>query len=179
MAEVLVHSKTMSKTQSKTQLAPGKTQSAPGKTQSASGKMPSVASIEATATKATERLRRHIEILEKYYARYERKIKRNERAIKKPYVFETPGFEGITIPEDLSKLWMRDIIGLNARDNVRRTLPSHKARLEQLAADIEKLKAGRPTDEISPMARATIYKKWNLGAPSIKELLLQGCGLWY
>jgi hypothetical protein len=173
----------MPKTQSKTQSASGKTQSASGKmqskTQSASGKTPSVASIEAAATKAAERQGRHIETLEKYYGRYERKIKRNERAIKKPYILETPGFEGIAIPEDLSKLWMRDIILLNARDNVRRTLPLHKARLEQLAMDIEKLKAGRPTDEISPMARATIYKKWSLGAAGVRELLLQGCGLWY
>jgi hypothetical protein len=134
---------------------------------------------EVKEVKEAIQRQKNIETLEKYYAKYERKIKRNERAIKKPYVFETPGYEGTAIPEDLSKLWMRDIIGLNARDNVRRTLPSHRARLEQLATDIEKLKAGRSTDEISPMARATIYKKWNLGAPSVKELLLQGCGLWY
>jgi hypothetical protein len=172
MAEVSdpsLHSDRMSKphaTVAKSQMTPSRSQAASDK-------------LQADAAKAAEQRRRRIETLEKYYAKYERKIKRNERAIKKPYVFETPGFEGITIPEDLSKLWMRDIIGLNARDNVRRTLPSHRARLEQLADDIEKLKAGCPTDEISPMARATIYRKWNLGAPSVKELLLQGCGLWY
>lgn len=134
---------------------------------------------EKVAAKAEEKRQHHIEILEKYYGRYERKIKRNERELKKPYVLETPGYEGTAIPEDLNKLWMRDIIALNARENVRRSLPKHKQNLEQLEADIEKLKMGRPEDEISTMSRATIYKKWNLGAAGVKELLLQGHGLWY
>lgn len=132
-----------------------------------------------TAAKEVQKRESHIEILEKYYRRYERKIKRNERALKKPYVLETPGYEGTAIPEDLSKLWMRDIIILNARENVRRTLPKHKQNLEQLESDIEKLKSGRPEDEISPIARATIYKKWNLGAIGVNELLCNGHGLWY
>jgi hypothetical protein len=131
------------------------------------------------AVKAAKRRERHIEILEKYYRKYERKIKRNERELKKPYVLETPGFEGREIPEDLSKLWMRDIISISVRDNIRRTLGAHKERLEQLLSDIENLKAGLPEDEISPIARATIYKKWNLGVAGVKELLQQGHGLWY
>ena len=136
-------------------------------------------SVAEVAAKAKEQREHHIEILEKYYGRYERKIKRNERAMKKPYVLETPGYEGTAIPEDLGKLWMRDIIALNARENVRRALPKHRQNLEQLEADIEKLKMERPEEEISPMSRATIYKKWNLGAVGVKELLLQGQGLWY
>lgn len=138
----------------------------------------SKSTLEGAAKEAQKR-EHHIEILEKYYRRYERKIKRNERALKKPYVLETPGYEGTAIPEDIGKLWMRDIIILNARENVRRTLLRHKQNLEQLETDIEKLKSGRPEDEISPMARATIYKKWNLGALGVYELLQQGQGLWY
>ena len=138
----------------------------------------SKSTMEAAA-KDVQKRAHHIEILEKYYRRYERKIKRNERALKKPYVLETPGYEGTTIPDDIYKLCMRDIIILNARENVRRTLPKHSQNLEQLGADIEKLKTGRPEDEISPMSHATIYKKWNLGAVGVNELLHQEHGLWF
>jgi hypothetical protein len=134
---------------------------------------------ERASEKAAEERQKHIEILEKYYGKYERKIKRNERAMKKPLVLETPGFEGTAIPEDLNKLWMKDLILINAHDNVRRTLPQHKQNLEQLRADIEKLKAGRPTDEISPYSRATLYtRKWSLGS-DWKTVMNQAGGLWY
>lgn len=134
---------------------------------------------ERASEKAAEERQKHIEILEKYYGKYERKIKRNERAMKKPLVLETPGFEGTTIPEDLNKLWMKDLILINARDGVRQTLPRHKQNLEQLRADIEKLKAGRPTDEISPYSRATLYtRKWGLGS-DWKTVMNQAGGLWY
>ena len=131
------------------------------------------------AVKVFERRARHIEILEKYYRRYERKIKRNENELKTPYLLQTPGFERAAIPDDLGMLWMRDIIILSARDNIRRSLPSHKEHLEQLLSDIEKLAAGRSEDGISPMARATIYRKWSLGITGVKDLLHQRHGLWY
>jgi hypothetical protein len=134
---------------------------------------------ERAAVKAAEEHQKHIEILEKYYGKYERKIKRNERAMKKPLVLETPGFEGTAIPEDLHKLWMKDLILINAHDNVRRTLPQHKQNLEQLSTDIDKLKAGRPTDEISPSSRATLYtRKWGMGR-DWKTVMNQAGGLWY
>jgi hypothetical protein len=134
---------------------------------------------ERAAVKAAEECQKHIEILEKYYGKYERKIKRNERAMKKPLVLETPGFEGTAIPEDLHKLWMKDLILINAHDNVRRTLPQHKQNLEQLSTDIDKLKAGRPTDEISPSSRATLYtRKWGMGR-DWKTVMNQAGGLWY
>ena len=122
---------------------------------------------------------KHIETLEKWHRKYERKIKRNERALKKPLVLETPGFEGGAIPEDLNKLWMKDLILINARDGVRQTLPRHKQNLEQLLNDIEKLRLGRPTDEISPASRATLYnRKWNLGS-DWKSIMNMAGGLWY
>ncbi len=130
------------------------------------------------AKEAAER-EKHIETLEKWYRKYERKIKRNEHAIKKPLILETPGFEGAAIPEDLNKLWMKDLILINARDGVRQTLPRHKENLEQLASDIEKLRLGRPTDEISPASRATLYsRKWSLGLDWKTIMNLAG-GLWY
>ncbi len=148
-----------------------------GRTRSKSAKLKQeAAQMEAKEAAQTEK---HIETLEKYYDKYERKIKRNERALKKPIVLETPGFEGSAIPEDLSKLWMKDLILINARDGVRRTLPRHKQNLEQLASDIEKLRLGRSTDEISPTSRATLYtRKWSLGN-DWKTVMNQAGGLWY
>jgi hypothetical protein len=142
-------------------------------------KMSSSKSISKKEVKEADERQKYIASLEKYYRRYERKIKRNERALKKPYVLETPGFEGTAIPEDMGALWLRDIIVLDARENVRRTLPKHKQNLEQLDADVGKLRMGRPIDELSPYSRATIYsRKWSLG-PDWKSVMSQSGGLWY
>ncbi len=146
-----------------------------GRVQSKSAKLKQ----EVAMAKEVAQREKHIETLEKYYDKYERKIKRNERALKRPIVLETPGFEGSAIPEDLSQLWMKDLILINARDGVRRTLPRHKQNLEILLADIEKLRLGRPTDEISPASRATLYtRKWGLGN-DWKTIMDRAGGLWY
>jgi hypothetical protein len=134
------------------------------------------ATSQAAITVATKETEKYIEILEKQLGRYERKIKRNERELKKPYVLRTPGADSI---ENVHELWLCDIAVIKGRQNTELVLPKHRENLEILRGDIEKLRMGRGTDEISPQSRATIFsRKWSLGQ-DWKAVMNQFGGLMY